>query len=189
MLCCTTGIACTNFPKQLNARTIHSFAGIQDCRGTKDTVIQLVQNNEAAKKRWMTTDVLIVDEVSMLSSRILEPLNAIAVSVRNNDNTFGELKIIVARDFYQLPPVPNQWDKGEFAFTSSLWDKAFSHCVVLVDIVRQNERELLLLIKEARLGAMKARTLPVPSAGMLSHKILGWNSCQRYSPIMRMWIF
>ena len=44
---CTTGIACANFPQNTLAQTIHSFSGIKDTRGTKESLLQLVENNES----------------------------------------------------------------------------------------------------------------------------------------------
>ena len=131
-------------------------------------MVDLVKNNEAAVERWKSTDILIIDEISLLSSRVLEILNVVASACRKNDAVFGGIQIIVSGDFFQLPPVPNQWDAGKYAFVSPLWNSAFPHHFVLTSVVRQNEHQLIRLIQEVRVGVISeecaeyAKTLARP---------------------------
>lgn len=148
---CTTGIACTNFPQAIQAQTIHSFSGIKDARGTKERILSTVQNNQSALQRWRDTDVLAIDEVSMLSKLNLETLDFVARKVKESEQYFGGLQVIVSGDFCQLPPVPNAWDEGNFAFTSATWG-AFCHSAVLKVIVRTNDLQLLRLSNDIREG-------------------------------------
>ena len=63
----TTGIACTLYD---NAMTLHKWSGIGDGRYEKHTILDKVLHFPEyadVRKRITTTDVLIVDEVSMLS--------------------------------------------------------------------------------------------------------------------------
>lgn len=67
-------------------------------------------------KRLRETDVLVIDEISMVENLHFERLNAIMKSARHNPSTtprpFGGCQIIVTGDFCQLPPV-----------------KPFKHCI------------------------------------------------------------
>lgn len=57
-------------------------------------------------KPWLSTDVLILDEVSMLNPDLLELLNAIGKHVRKEPyKPFGGIQVICSGDFFQLPPV------------------------------------------------------------------------------------
>ena len=57
-------------------------------------------------KPWLETDVLILDEVSMISPGLLELLNRIGKHVRKEpDKPFGGIQVICSGDFFQLPPV------------------------------------------------------------------------------------
>ena len=84
--------------------------------------------------RLRKSQVLLVDEVSMLSANIMDKLDFVARHVRGeNDKPFGGLQVVMAGDFYQLPPVPSEDDDGLFCFSSPLWSILFppSHCVIL----------------------------------------------------------
>lgn len=61
-----TGIACKSLPPRLKAVTLHSFAGIKEVRGSAEFLLNRVRANDDALMRWQQTDLLIVDEVSML---------------------------------------------------------------------------------------------------------------------------
>lgn len=98
-----------------------------------------------AKKRITSCDVLMLDEISMFSARLLGLLEGVCRSIRGDDRLFGGLQVILSGDFYQLPPVPDVKvdDKGQFAFRNQLWSAAFPHKVELVDVLRQNEPDLI----------------------------------------------
>ena len=68
-VCALTG--CAALLLECNARTIHSWSGIKLAKGTVDEIVEGVIYNHAARNAWRTTDVLIVDEVSMMSARML----------------------------------------------------------------------------------------------------------------------
>ena len=80
---CTTGIACTLYERC--SWTIHSFAVIGQCRGSKEMLLRNVLANNECVRRWRETEVLFIDEISMLSQRILEILNYVAQNVRNSE--------------------------------------------------------------------------------------------------------
>jgi hypothetical protein len=74
----------------------------------KDEMIRLV--NQRHPERLMKTDVLILDEVSMLSKRQFDNLNDLLRQVRHDPRPFGGIYVILIGDPFQLPPVPH--DKG-----------------------------------------------------------------------------
>ena len=69
---------------QTKAKTIHSWAGIGLANGETINIIQNVANNIYKKKNWTNTNILIIDEISMMSSKILTILDGIAKNIQEN---------------------------------------------------------------------------------------------------------
>src|SRR5690606_13520696 len=53
-------------------------------------------------------ELLIIDEVSMLRSDMLDAIDTILKSVRRDGRPFGGLQVLFIGDLYQLPPVVKQ---------------------------------------------------------------------------------
>jgi len=92
----------------IKVQTLHSWAGVGLANGKVDELVDKIQTTPA-KKRWECTDVLIVDEVSMLGGSLFEKLDSIAKIIRGNDKPFGGMPLILGGDFLQLPPVKDIW--------------------------------------------------------------------------------
>ena len=97
---CTTGIACKSLPPALQATTLHSFAGIKDGSGSLTQLLERIDGNPEAKDRWRTTDVLVIDEVSMLSEKIFNYTENIARKVRQESQAFGGIQVVASGDFF-----------------------------------------------------------------------------------------
>ena len=70
-----------------------------------------------------SVDVIIWDEASMSSSRILELVNLLHHSLAVDPNKmkpFAGKQIVLVGEFLQLRPVPNRFDEGSFMFNSML---------------------------------------------------------------------
>jgi hypothetical protein len=104
-VCAPTGVAAIH----VGGSTLHSFFGIGLGTGSLSKLIQKVQTNVEVQKRMDETDVVIIDECSMLSSHLLETLNHVVRQVRHGgkyaQEPFGGMQIICVGDFFQLPPV------------------------------------------------------------------------------------
>ena len=157
-VCALTGCATILLPKMCNARTLHSWSGIRLCKGENKKIIESAIKNKKIKSAWKTVRVLIIDEVSMMSLKILEVLNKIAQTVRGNIAPFGGIQTIFLGDFYQLPPVATYGDTDteKFCFQSKLWKQLFplENTVVLKTVFRQTDptyRSILTQIREGRL--------------------------------------
>lgn len=72
------------------------------------------------RRRLRRTDVLILDEISMLSGDFLDRASELLSHVRKQEDPFGGLQVVLCGDFLQLPPV-----KAEtLAFQASVWSKS-----------------------------------------------------------------
>ena len=156
-ICALTG--CAAVLLECKAKTLHSWAGIGIGNGSIEQLIAKIMKNGYAKDNWKNTNILVVDEVSMMSQRLFELLDAIGKTVRGNIRPFGGIQLIFSGDFYQLPPVGDQFDSEttQFCFESPLWTHTFSkeNHIQLTKIFRQSDpvyQTILNQIREGRLN-------------------------------------
>lgn len=126
-LVATTGKAALS----IGGVTIHSFFGIGLGTDSADNIIKKmgkisVRNYKA--KPYLTTNVLIIDECSMLNVYILELIDCIARRIRRSDKPMGGIQVVFVGDFSQLAPVytgayREKYKDKEFIFQSELWDR------------------------------------------------------------------
>ena len=111
-VCAMTG--CAAILLNCGAKTLHSWGGFGLGNGDIKTVVKRVTGNKYKKKPWKDVDVLIIDEVSMLSKKLLTCIDYIARISRNKrDIPFGGIQVILSGDFYQLPPVGDDDDEDK----------------------------------------------------------------------------
>ena len=136
-VCALTG--CAAVLLECKAKTLHSWAGIGLGTSSLDQLITKIMKNRYAKDNWKNTDILVVDEVSMMSQKLFELLDAIGKTVRKNSRPFGGIQLIFSGDFYQLPPVgnKNEPDTMKFCFESEFWNETFkkdNHILMMINI-------------------------------------------------------
>ncbi|KAF5649401.1 atp-dependent dna helicase pif1 [Fusarium sp. NRRL 52700] len=104
-ICAPTGRAAV----PLSGTTTYSFMGWAPDFFTKGirALREITWQNKAARKRIRKTEVLIIDEVSMVSSKFLDCMNECLKRVREDKRhlPFGGIQVIVTGDFCQLAPV------------------------------------------------------------------------------------
>ena len=159
-VCALTG--CAAVLLNCKAKTLHSWSGIGLGNGTIEQNIKKILSSRYKKEMWLTTDILIVDEVSMLSLKLFDMLNEIGKAVRKNPRPFGGIQLIFSGDFYQLPPVGNkdEPDTSCFCFESNNWNSIFSKdCQIqLIKIFRQTDETYSNILNQIRVGKIKRKT-------------------------------
>jgi hypothetical protein len=100
----TTGISAYN----IGGMTIHSFMGIGTGDMPIDVLISRIKRRKMYRDRIINTDILVIDEVSMLSGELFEKLNLICQNIRKSNMFFGGIQVIFTGDFLQLLPVFNK---------------------------------------------------------------------------------
>ena len=131
--------------------TIHSWSGYADGHIPLENLLQDIKISamcEAIRKRILDAEVLIIDEIGLLSSQIIDSVEKICRYVRSNDQVFGGMQVIAAGSFVQLPPVPSVYDPGKFAFESQVFKNIFPHVITLHAVHRQQEMDLITAINE-----------------------------------------
>ncbi len=167
----TTGLAATH----LGGTTIHSWAGI----GIGDFIPDGFADHIAKGRREIieNTDVLIIDEVSMLHDFRLDMVDDVCRLVRKKpDVPFGGIQVIMSGDFFQLPPI-NRGDSraGGFVVTSNAWRELDPVICYLSEQHRQDDEILLEILNAIRAGDVRrhhaekllARVETAPAADMI----------------------
>lgn len=95
----STGIAATH----LNGQTIHSWSGVGVANALTDNLLKTIRSRRS--KRIKATDVLVLDEVSMIHAWLFDMVDEVCRKVRKNPAPFGGLQVVISGDFFQLPPV------------------------------------------------------------------------------------
>lgn len=155
-----TGVAAIN----AGGVTIHSFfqlppgAYIPDSNQFGNTesgkfithrgLLKNIRFSAAKREILQELELLIIDEVSMLRADMLDAINIILQSIRNNRREpFGGVQIIYFGDLYQLPPVVgnDEWDvlksyyKSPFFFHAQVIEQVPPLYLELTKIYRQSE--------------------------------------------------
>jgi ATP-dependent DNA helicase PIF1 len=156
-VCAMTG--CAAVLLQNGARTLHSWAGMGLANGPIPQIMQKITKNKNAMQKWYDTDILIVDEVSMMSKKIFELIESLARQLKKHDKPFGGMQVIFTGDFFQLPPVGTreEEDTQKFCFQSPRWSKVFSeenHIELCTIFRQQNDDIFKKILNQVRIGEL-----------------------------------
>ena len=163
-VCAMTG--CAAILLECNAKTVHSWAGIG--LGDANKAIK----NKFSRDRWLSTEVLIIDEISMMSDTLFDLLNLVGKTIRKSTKPFGGIQLIFCGDFYQLPPV-----NAKFCFESPDWNKTFPVTVQLSILFRQKNEVYQSILHEIRKGSLSKK-----NHALLKERILEGDGSIRLVP-------
>ena len=148
----TTGLAATH----LGGNTIHAWSGIgiYDYLSRKffekfpKTRAEIIKN----------TDILVIDEISMLHDFRLDMVEEICRTIRQNDKPFGGIQVILCGDFFQLPPINRAGGRtGSFAIHSNAWKLAEFTICYLEENYRQKNDELSEILNALRADDLRRK--------------------------------
>ena len=145
--------ACTGVAASLiKGQTIHKWGGLGLAQEDSDSLIAklLKPRSIDAKRRWLKTEVLVIDEISMVSIELFNKLNKLAMALRKNKDFFGGLQVIFCGDFAQLPPVKGN---DRYCFESTAWkDNLTDNTIYFETVIRQSDPIFQKILSEIRLG-------------------------------------
>lgn len=147
-LAASTGIAATH----IGGQTIHSWSGIGIAERLTPELLDTVTSKEHVVKRLQKTQVLILDEVSMLSGDVLSMVDAVTRAARHREEAFGGMQVVFVGDFFQLPPVAKRSGSAAFAFESSSWRAANPVVCYLSEQHRHEDPHLVSILSAMRRG-------------------------------------
>lgn len=147
------------------AKTLHSWAGIglgkEPAADIIAKIVKRKKNCPGPYRAWTKTDVLIIDEISMMSADLFEKLNSIGQALRKSARPFGGMQIVALGDFFQLPPVVRDLGAAaaaaasHLAFNAPSWTDTFETTVQLRQIVRQTDPVFQELLNSFRVGDVR----------------------------------
>jgi len=141
-VCAATGAAAVH----VGGSTVHAFIGCGLGQREEDW-----ENVTKARKRLQMVQVLLIDEISMISSSFLDRVSDALSEVRMDAEPFGGLQVVLCGDFLQLPPVK----EDSMAFEASAWARLRLRSYVLQQNHRQaDDLEFQVLLREVRLGSI-----------------------------------
>lgn len=153
----STGIAATH----IGGVTIHSWAalGIKELI-TDQHVEDILENKPFVVRKIQAAQVLIIDEVSMLSAQVIDNVDKILRGVRSaafmkDSKPFGGLQVVFVGDFFQLPPIAKDGKEAKFAFESAAWKAAAPAVCYLTEQHRQSDELFLEILTAMRNGKVK----------------------------------
>ena len=95
---CPTAVSALN----VGGQTIHSLFQIQP----RDFIMpELLKLKAKPRNILNATDVLIIDEISMVAPDLLDAIDILARSARHNNAPFGGIQVVAIGDLFQLPAV------------------------------------------------------------------------------------
>jgi ATP-dependent exoDNAse (exonuclease V) alpha subunit len=141
----STGIAASH----LGGTTIHSWSGLGIADHLTDEDLKHTAGSERLAKRYNATDILVIDEISMLHGYRLDMINRVAKLLRNSSAPFGGLQVILVGDLFQLPPVSRGTSQFDFAYLSEAWQESNLKICYLTGQHRQQGSDSLLAFLEA----------------------------------------
>lgn len=151
----STGIASTH----IGGTTIHAWSGIGIRQHLTPYDLENIEEKANVYKRWNDTQVLIIDEISMLHASFVDMLDTLGKHIRRSDKPFGGLQVVFAGDFFQLPPVVKNTDSYEntdvYAFTSRAWKEAKPVICYLTEQFRQDDDTLSAILNAIRSGEVE----------------------------------
>jgi len=153
-ICATTGLAAV----QIGGRTLDSFMHIypQDCNTNMELLITTKMKNRNWVKTLKDLDILLIDEVSMLTPRKFLQCDSLLKAVRANEKPFGGLQVVLIGDFFQLPPISSSASSADenatFIFELESFYALLDEVIDLKEVHRQKDAEFVSLLMRMRVG-------------------------------------
>jgi nucleoside-triphosphatase THEP1 len=122
-------------------------------------LLKNIRFSAAKREILQELELLIIDEVSMLRSDMLDAMNIILQSIRHNKREpFGGVQVLYIGDLYQLPPVVgnDEWDvlqayyKSPFFFDAIVLENAPPVYLELTKIYRQSDAGFIDVLNSIR---------------------------------------
>lgn len=157
ILLAPTGIAAIN----IGGRTIHSVFKFPPAFLTPDDI---KRTNKTTRQYLQSTNLLIFDEISMVSSNLLDGVDEFLRLNMNVNKPFGGIPVLVVGDLFQLPPIVSdntkplfeKYYESAFFFDSAcikeLIEKNQFKMVQLKTVLRQKDNKFIGILNRIRTG-------------------------------------
>ncbi len=133
----------------------------------KHSLLGRLRYNREKRNVLRSLELLIIDEVSMVRSDMLDAIDLILRSFRSNhQQPFGGVQVLFIGDMHQLPPVVkdeewqllHQYYNSPFFFDSLVLKEHPPTYVELEKIYRQNEQQFIDLLNQVRNNSLDEKS-------------------------------
>lgn len=147
----------------IKGQTLHSFAGIHNSTNYDPQNLLNVMKKRSIRN-WKKAKALIIDEISMVDAKLFDGLELVAKMLKDVDEPWGGIQLVVVGDFCQLPPVGKNSNCKEsrpkkskdvivnYAFEANCWNDSFDLQIELTKIFRQSDPQFIELLQAIRKG-------------------------------------
>ena len=147
--------------------TLHSWTELGVKLSTKEEMVKKMERYPELIQKWRLTEILVIDEVSMISAELLNKLNYIAQYFRESTEFFGGLQVVFSGDFCQLPPI----NVDRMCFESKHWRDNIKpeNIVCLTEIIRQTDPVYQKILNEIRQGIITPECKKILDSRLVKH--------------------
>lgn len=143
LLLAPTGLAAVN----IGGRTIHSFFKFPPSFLTESDIVRLKPD---VCKFLRMTNLIIIDEISMVSSNLLDAVDSSLRLSMNQNVPFGGIPVLVVGDLCQLAPIVGNDRVVMDAYMEMYDSEYFFDSSVIHEVIEKDEFELIMLKKVMR---------------------------------------
>ena len=142
----------------INGVTLYSYLGIGLGNSDVSSLFLMIKKRRDVLRRWRDLDILVIDEISMLSPVLFDKLENLARVIRKNNLPFGGIQLILSGDFLQLPVVG---ESDSFCFEATSWNNCIKNIVYFNENFRQEDLVFQKCLNEIRLGNISPETTKI----------------------------
>ncbi len=154
----STGIAATH----IGGMTIHAWSGMGIRETLSDWDIESLEEKKYLWDRYDKVQVLIIDEISMLSGKFLDTLDRICRAFKRKPTlSFGGIQVILCGDLFQLPPVTKRDETVSQVIDSDAWKTMGMVMCYLTEQHRQDDEAFTEILNAIRKNAITEYHLEV----------------------------
>jgi len=153
--------------------TIHSFFRIRQ-NDTINNVKALTWNKLKVLKK---TDVIIIDEISMVRTDLLDLVDMIIKKSLKTNTVFGWKQIFIVWDLFQLPPIISDKNekkfieqnyKTEYFFSSNTYKQLDPEVIELTKVYRQEDENFVKILNKIRIWIFNKSDLDILNKNILN---------------------
>jgi hypothetical protein len=164
-----TGVAAIN----AGGVTLHSlfqlpFQPFLPTKNNREELLARIRYNKQRRQLLGKVELLVIDEISMVRSDVMDAIDTILKSVRRKyDQSFGGVQLLCIGDLHQLPPVVQnqEWNilkeyyASPFFFDSNVVKEQLPLLIELNTVYRQKEEHFISLLNKVRNNALSQNEL------------------------------
>jgi hypothetical protein len=139
----------------INGVTLYSYLGIGLGNSDVSSLFLMIKKRREILKRWRDLNILVIDEISMLSPILFDKLENLSRVIRRNELPFGGIQLILSGDFLQLPVVG---ESDSFCFEATSWNNCIKHIIYFDENFRQEDLVFNKCLNEIRMGNISTET-------------------------------